>query len=128
MIVLIAIAVARIAATYTVFNATYDEPVHVTCGMEWLQWGTYTCEPQHPPLARIAVALGPFLKGLRLAGRLNAPDQRQKSLYEEGNAILYSEGHYWSNLTWARLGTLPFLVLLCVITFQWARKWFSEGA
>jgi len=57
VIVLIAVAVARIAATYTVLNSTYDEPVHIACGMEWLQWGTYTCEPQHPPLARIAVAL-----------------------------------------------------------------------
>jgi len=128
VIVLIAIAVARIAATYDVFNATYDEPVHVVCGMEWLQWGTYTCEPQHPPLARIAVAWGPFLKGLRLAARLRVPDERQVSLYDEGNAILYSRGHYWSNLTWARLGTLPFLVLLCVITFRWARRWFSEAA
>jgi len=96
--------------------------------MEWLQWGTYTCEPQHPPLARIAVALGPFVRGLRLAARLNPPDQRSRSLYDEGNRILYSEDHYWSNLTWARLGTLPFLVLLCVVTFVWARRWFSEAA
>src|SRR5579872_160500 len=96
--------------------------------MEWLQWGTYTCEPQHPPLARIAVALGPFLKGLRLSARLSAPDQRTRSLTEEGNAILYSEGHYWSNLTWARLGTLPFFVLLCVVTFLWGCRWFSEAA
>ena len=127
VMVLIAIAVARIAATYAVFNGTYDEPIHIACGMEWLQWGTYTCEPQHPPLARVAVALGPFLKGLRLAARLNAPDQRTRSLTEEGNAILYAEDDYWANLTWARLGTLPFLVLLCVVTFLWARRWFCEG-
>ena len=125
--ILIAIAVARIAATYAVFNGTYDEPIHIACGMEWLQWGTYTCEPQHPPLARVAVALGPFLKGLRLGARLSAPDQRPRSLTEEGNAILYSEDHYWSHLTWARLGTLPFLVLLCVVTFLWARRWFCQG-
>ena len=37
------------------------------------------------------------------------------------------EDQYWSNLTWARLGTLPFLVLLCVVTFLWARRWFCEG-
>jgi hypothetical protein len=125
--VLIGLAIARVVSTYSVLNGTYDEPVHIACGMEWLQWGTYTCEPQHPPLARIAVALGPFVRGLRLATRLNPPDQRSRSLYEEGNAILYSEDHYWSNLTWARLGTLPFLVLLCVITFLWARRWFCKG-
>ena len=128
VVILIGLAVFRVASTYTVLNGTYDEPVHVACGMEWLQWGTYICEPQHPPVARIAAALGPFLKGLRLATRFDAPDQRAKSLYEVGNAILYSEDHYWSNLTWARLGTLPFLVLLCVVTFLWARRWFSEAA
>lgn len=127
VIVLIAIAVARIAATYTVFNSTYDEPDHVVCGMEWLQKGTYTCDIQHPPLARIAVALGPYLKGLRLA-RVKTADQQPWSFFEEGNAILYSEDDYWANLTWARLGTLPFLVLLCVVTFVWARRWFSETA
>lgn len=122
------LSVIRVASTYPVFNGTYDEPVHIACGMEWLQWGTYTCEPQHPPLARVAVALGPFLKGLRLGTRFKAPDQRTRSLYEEGNTILYEEGQYWSNLTWARLGTLPFLVLLCVVTLLWARRWFSEAA
>ena len=69
-----------------------------------------------------------FSKACASRRRLNAPDQRTMSLYEEGNAILYSEDHYWSNLTWARLGTLPFLVLLCVVTFLWARRWFSEAA
>lgn len=121
VVVLTGLAVARVAATYTVFNSTYDEPAHVACGMEWLRGGTYTCDLQHPPLARIATALGLFLKGSRL------PDQ-PLSFYEQGNAILYSQGHYWSNLTWARLGTLPFLVLLCAVAFLWARSYFSEAA
>ncbi|HEY2844680.1 MAG TPA: glycosyltransferase family 39 protein, partial [Bryobacteraceae bacterium] len=129
VILLTGLAVVRVASTYAVLNSTYDEPAHIACGMEWLQWGTNTCELQHPPLARIAVALGPFLKGLRLAARSNASlNARPLSFYEEGNAILYSEGQYWSNLTWARAGTLPFLVLLCGVTFLWARRWFSEAA
>jgi hypothetical protein len=127
VIVLIGLAVVRVVSTYAVFNSTYDEPAHIACGMEWLQWGTNNCELQHPPLARVAVALGPFLKGLRLAGS-DASGQRSMSFYEEGNAILYSDGDYWSNLTWARIGTLPFLVLLYAVTFLWARRWFSEAA
>ena len=43
---------ARIVATYPVFNHTFDEPAHLATGMEWLDRGTYTWEPQHPPLAR----------------------------------------------------------------------------
>src|ERR1041385_8455919 len=96
--------------------------------MEWLQWGTYTYEPQHPPLARVAVALGPFLRGTRLAEKLDPREQRDGFFYEEGNAILYADGRYWSTLAWSRLGTLPFLVLACAVTFFWARRWFREGS
>ena len=128
VVVLIGLAMVRVVSTSTVLNGTYDEPAHVACGMEWLRGGTYACDLQHPPLARVAVALGPYLKGHRLATEWNAPDQRPTSFYDEGNAILYSENQYWSNLTWARLGTLPFLVLLCIVTFLWARRWFSEAA
>jgi hypothetical protein len=128
VVLFIALAISRIVPTYSVFNNTTDEPAHIACGMEWLQFGTYTYEVQHPPLARVAVALGPFLKGLRLEKKLIASEQRAAFIYEEGNTILYSGGRYWSNLTWARLGTLPFLVLVCVVTFLWARRWFSDAA
>jgi hypothetical protein len=128
VVVLIGLAVVRVASTYTVLNSTYDEPDHVACGMEWLRGDIYTCDIQHPPLARAALAVGPYLKGLRPATTWDTPDQRPKSVFDEGNAILYSGGQYWSNLTWARLGTLPFLVLLCVVTFLWTRRWFSQAA
>src|SRR3954447_9589869 len=55
----------RIVATYTVFSQTMDEPAHIAAGIEWLDKKTYTWESQHPPLARIAAALGPFLLGSR---------------------------------------------------------------
>src|SRR5690349_3078112 len=55
----------RIVSTYTVFNQTWDEPAHIACGMEWLQKGVYAWEPQHPPLARVATALLPYVIGLR---------------------------------------------------------------
>jgi len=53
----------RIVATYTVYNHTSDEPAHIACGLEWLDKGRYAWEPQHPPLARIATAIGPYLLG-----------------------------------------------------------------
>ena len=73
------IATLRIVATYPVFNHTIDEPAHVACGMEWLAKGSYQLEPQHPPLARVFSALGPFLAGERSQGR--------KDIYSEGAAI-----------------------------------------
>src|SRR5581483_1188134 len=64
-IALVAIGTVRIVSTYNVFSYTFDEPAHIACGMEWLDKGVYTWEPQHPPLARVAAALGPYLMGMR---------------------------------------------------------------
>ena len=53
--ILLVVGVARIAATYPVFNQTSDEPYHLACEMEWLSQGKYGYEHQHPPLARVAM-------------------------------------------------------------------------
>jgi hypothetical protein len=66
--VLIGTGVARIAATYRVFCQTFDEPYHIAAGMEWWDHGKYQWERKHPPLSRIAMALGPFLDGLHSMG------------------------------------------------------------
>jgi 4-amino-4-deoxy-L-arabinose transferase-like glycosyltransferase len=113
-------AVCRLIPTYSTLNGTFDEPFHIACGMEWLDKGTYTIELQHPPLGRVLAALGPYLKGLR-----------SHSLPEglaEGNAILFSGGQYWRNLTLARLGTLPLLAMSCLVIYLWAARWFTRAA
>jgi len=115
----ILIATFRIVITYPVFNHTIDEPAHIACGMEWLAQGTYGLEPQHPPLARIFSALGPFLAGERSRGR--------RSIYQEGAAILYQSGKYERNLTLARLGTLPFFWLACAVVYMAAARWYGKA-
>lgn len=120
VLILIGMAVAGVVNSWTGLSATYDEPYHIASGMEWLDKGTYTYELQHPPLARVAVALGPYLKGLR---SISLPD-----IVDEGNAILYSTGNYRSNLASARSGNLFFLALACISTFLWARRWFGRAA
>ena len=120
LLILIGMAVVEVAGTWTVLSATVDEPIHIACGMEWLDKGTYTYELQHPPLARVALAIGPYLMGLRACSRPGP--------YAEGNAILYSAGSYRSNLVSARIGNLPFLVLACLFVFLWACRWFSRAA
>jgi len=114
LVILLAAASARIAATYTVFNHTVDEPTHIACGMEWLDKGTYHYETQHPPLARVATAVGPYLAGRRTTG------QNEKEM--EGAIILYYGGRYERNLALARLGILPFFWVASVVVFLWARK------
>src|SRR5215469_13381434 len=100
----------RIVSTYDVFNQTWDEPAHIACGMEWLQKGVYEWEPQHPPLARVATALFPYLIGLRSN---DPPPQGRYGKFLDGAAILYSGGHYDRNLALSRLGILPFFWLGC---------------
>src|SRR5215471_8748192 len=60
-----AAAIASLVPVYSTLSQTFDEPFHIACGMEWLDRGQYTYEAQHPPLARVADAIGPYLKGLR---------------------------------------------------------------
>ena len=48
-----------IASTYRAFNQTNDESAHLAAGLEWLSRGAFTYEKQHPPLGRIAAAIGP---------------------------------------------------------------------
>jgi hypothetical protein len=116
--VLIAIATVRIVSTYAVFNHTSDEPVHVACGMEWLDKGVYTYEPQHPPLARVFAALGPYLSGRRTEGK--------KSFWVEGLTILYHGNQYQRNLSLARLGILPFFWIAALVVYFWARRYAGE--
>ena len=110
----LAIGAARIVSAYHVFNQTWDEPAHVAAGMQWLDRGRYTYEPLHPPLARVMVALGPRLAGIRSAGH--------DDVWLEGNSILYAGGKYDRNLALARLGVLPFFLLASLVVFAWARR------
>jgi len=96
--------------------------------MEWLDKGTFQMEPQHPPLPRVLSALGPYLAGLRLpeVGFVAGNPANGHDFYGAGNQILYSRGQYLRNLTLARLGTLPFFVFACWITFVWARSLLGD--
>lgn len=119
-LVLVALASVRIIATYTVFNHTIDEPAHIACGMEWLDKKVYRYEPQHPPLARVMTAIGPYLAGEHSWGK---PDKNN-----EGAAILYADNHYDRMLALARLGILPFFWLASLVVYLWTRRSFGEPA
>ena len=122
-ILLVVIASARIAATYTVFNHTTDEPAHIANGMQWLDKHVYLYEPQHPPLARVAAALGPYLLGIRSQG---TPGTGLGPESLEGARILYRDHHYDLTLAMARLGILPFFWVACLVVYAWGKR--SHGA
>jgi 4-amino-4-deoxy-L-arabinose transferase-like glycosyltransferase len=123
-ILLLAVAILRIATTYHTLSQAYDEPADVVAGMEWLDKGTYTLNLEHPPLSTVAAAVGPFLAGLRLQ-EVPVVKGEQGPFYDlttGGNNILYSGGNYWHNLTLARLGILPLFALGVLVVFVWTRE------
>jgi hypothetical protein len=122
---LVLIASARIASTYTVFNHTADEPAHIASGMQWLDRHVYLYEPQHPPLARVAAALGPYLLGIRSQGTPGT-GLEQESL--EGAKILYKDHHYDLTLALARLGIMPFFWLACLVVYAWGKRSYGPAA
>ena len=113
----IIVATIRIVTTYQVFIHTADEPVHIACGIEWLDKKVYQYEHQRPPLARVAAAIGPYLGGVRSAGK--------PSMYDEGVAILNVPGECEVRLTLARLGILPFFWIASIVVFLWAKRYFG---
>jgi 4-amino-4-deoxy-L-arabinose transferase-like glycosyltransferase len=114
LLLLLCAATALTVSTYPVFDQTYDEPAHLAAGMQLLDEGRYDYELTHGPLARLAVAAGPYLDGSRSHDKAN--------IYDEGREILYCCGKYERTLTLARLGNLPFLILLIVVTYLWGRR------
>ena len=112
------------ASTWRFFGNTWDEPEHLAAGLELLDRGHYDYDTEHPPLGRMLLALGPYLAGARSVGT-PPPDGDG---VREGVDILYGGGHYDRYLTLARLGALPFLALLLVATWLWARRLLTGAA
>lgn len=110
----------RIASTQTAFSQTNDEPAHIACGMELLDRGAYEYETQHPPLARVAAALLPYLSGIHSMGKLD--------MWTEGNEILHSTGDYRGVLAMARRGMLPFFALLAATVTAWGWMLYGRAA
>ncbi|HVT37490.1 MAG TPA: hypothetical protein VHE78_00450 [Gemmatimonadaceae bacterium] len=120
VVLLVAIGVARIASTYGVFWQTYDESAHLAGGMEWLDTPNHTLDDRPPPLAEIAVAVGPYLDGRR-----STPFQGL-GVWREGNEILAQGGHYERTVALARAGVLPFFILSAFLLWLWTRSFSSE--
>jgi hypothetical protein len=118
-IAFVVFAMLRIVATYAALSETVDEVAHIGGGMEWLARGTYSFEPQHPPLARIAAAAGPYLLGIRQQG--------QQNLWQEGRRVLLADGQYRRNLVAARLGILLFFPVAAFFVWRIGVDGFGSG-
>jgi hypothetical protein len=119
VVVLLAFGVLRIAATYTTFSETADEPMHLSAGLEILSQHRYGLQLQNPPLPRLLIALPPWLAGARFEG---GPDP-----IKEAMAKFYSIDRYKTMLFLARVGTLTFFLIGALATWAWARREAGDG-
>ncbi len=117
------LACALCISTYHVFGNFWDEPEHIAAGLVLIDRGEYRYDNQHPPLARLAAAIGPYLAGARFHG------EPQPIGEAAGRELLYdSPVSYDTVLTLARLGMLPFLLLLLAACWLWVRRWYGAPA
>lgn len=118
MILLLAIGAIRIAATYTTFSETADEPMHLSAGLELLSKHRYTIQLQNPPFPRVLIALPAWLAGARFDGLGDTLD--------EAMVKFHSTGHFKTMLVLARVGTLFFFLIGALATWAWARREAGE--
>ena len=119
-ILLTLIAIVRIAATYTVFSQTADEPAHIAAGMEVLVQHRYTLHIENTPLPRVVLALLPWLSGSHF--------RTDGTIVERGNSVIYWGHHYQTNLVRTRIGNLLFFIIAAAFTWLWARDALGEAA
>src|SRR5208337_4517147 len=115
----VAVAAVRVISTYSALSLTVDEPSHFACGMEYVARHAYTLDVQNPPLARAAIALGPYLDGSR-------PFDLPK-MHVEGIAILAHSPNLDRTIFLMRLGNLPFFLLGCVVVGGWSWHMFGKA-
>ncbi len=108
------VAIGTVASTHRIFSPTWDEPAHIATGLELLEHGRYELEPLHPPLARLAAAIGPAALGARLTDA--------GELWQSARHTLYSHPRHQELVVAARRGTLIFLALTILATALWAHS------
>jgi hypothetical protein len=124
---LIVLGIIRIVLTYNVTAQGFDEPCHVAAAIELLDKHTYTLDPVHPPLSRIAIGIPLYIAGKRFPHWSN-DDPRTRNYNNVGNSVLFDDGHYLQNLALARSAMLPFFILAAILVFLWTRQEFGNFA
>lgn len=114
--ILCIVTIIRIAATHRILSPTYDEPVHVAAGYDYLTTHTYRLDRQHPPLARMLFAL-PFA---------NVAIPQSLRWNDRGNALLAARGDSIAGIAAARRGNLVFVLIAICGVALWANELFGK--
>src|SRR5437764_508737 len=83
-------------------SVSVDEPANLAAGIQWYSDGSYTYDPQHPPLSRIVGELAPYLAGARTT--------HVRGMWDEGLSILGRGERYVRLLALTRYGDIVFFL------------------
>jgi hypothetical protein len=111
------ITAIRIAAIQPLFSPTYDEPLHVASGYQYLTEHQYTNDRSHPPLARAVFAFPLRHAGVTFGSGLDRAGQ-----------IYASSGDYMRGVVESRRGNLLFVVLAIVGVALWTVQVMGRAA
>lgn len=116
---LIALATARIFSTFTIYSATADEPMHLSCGLLILTQHHYGYQLENPPLPRVVFAYAAWRAGMKFDPNATLDDQLR--------SVYYANGQYIRNLVIARTGNLIFFLIGAIATWLLGRRMLGES-
>lgn len=105
-------------------SITVDEPGHLLAGLSVLHTGDFRLAPEHPPLARLLVALPAFL-GPHVWPGPDAPGWREGNWWRLGPYVLGQLNDPDALVLRARLTMVGLYVVLCALTYALARSLFG---
>jgi len=128
-LVVIALAAAMLLAEAAARtdSATVDEPSHLVAGYTVLTRGDYRLSPDHPPLARLLLAL-PLLAGdVDFRPEENPEAWRRGDFFTLGRDFLESSGDGERRLLASRRVAMVLLLALLLTVYLVARRFFGQN-
>lgn len=124
--VLLAVLAILMVASVRQESQIFDEADHLYAGFEYWHHGDFGRNPEHPPLAKLLVALPLLSMGLKEAPAYSSPFFKARD-FVEGEHFLYS-GNADAILLRGRMVIACFTLVLGLLVFLAARQMFGDLA
>lgn len=107
---------------------TVDEGIHIASGYTFLKTGRYELDVEHPPLARLWIAMP--LAAMHADARLGEASWQHRDMIEHGKQILYRQPRWRAEalLFAARAMVVILTLLLTLAVALWTRARFGPVA
>ena len=106
-------------------SGTVDEIAHIPAGYSYVKYHDFRLNPEHPPLAKALAGIP--LAFMKINGFKDDWSWQNISQWEAGWHFIYKNGNDPDQiLFWSRLPMILLALLLGVLLFIWASKWYGK--